>query len=116
MPETAVQMNTRIDRRLKESGDDVLRRIGRTPSQAVRAMWEFIASHTASPGEVEAFISEAEGMAEAKDDPVVLERLAALRRGWQLCESLQIPQELAAMDYEQLREEAYLERFGEGIV
>lgn len=45
------QMNTRIDRRLKERGDAALARAGFTPSQAVRALWEFAAEH--EPEEIE---------------------------------------------------------------
>ena len=35
----SIQMNTRIDPKLKERGDVALAEIGLTPSQAVRALW-----------------------------------------------------------------------------
>lgn len=38
----SVQMNVRIDRQLKEAGDAVLAHLGMTPSQAVRALWEYL--------------------------------------------------------------------------
>ena len=34
-----IQFNTRIERSLKLAGDDVLKRAGYSPSQAVRALW-----------------------------------------------------------------------------
>ncbi len=37
-----VQMNVRMDRGLKDAGDAVLARLGMTPSQAVRALWEYL--------------------------------------------------------------------------
>lgn len=37
----AVQMNVRIDEELKERGDAVFARAGFTPSQVVRAAWEY---------------------------------------------------------------------------
>ncbi|SCH80791.1 addiction module antitoxin%2C RelB/DinJ family [uncultured Collinsella sp.] len=38
----ATQMNIRMDAALKESGNAALARLGYTPSQAVRALWEVI--------------------------------------------------------------------------
>lgn len=40
-----IQMNTRIDARLKEAGDAVLTRLGYTPSAAVRGFWRFVVEH-----------------------------------------------------------------------
>lgn len=37
----AVQMNVRIDRELKASGDDVFAGIGFSPTEAVRRLWGF---------------------------------------------------------------------------
>lgn len=39
---SAVQMNVRMDSALKASGNAALAELGFTPSQAVRALWEFI--------------------------------------------------------------------------
>ncbi len=44
-----VQMNVRIDRQLKEAGDTVLAHIGMTPSQAVRALWEYLVINERMP-------------------------------------------------------------------
>lgn len=38
--EATVQLNARIGKSLKESGDEALALIGLSPSQAVRALWE----------------------------------------------------------------------------
>ena len=48
----AVQMNVRIDEDVKARGDEVFARAGFTPSQVVRAVWEY-AEQT---GEVPAFM------------------------------------------------------------
>ena len=44
-----IQMNVRIDRQLKEAGDAVLAHIGMTPSQAVRALWEYLVINERMP-------------------------------------------------------------------
>ena len=38
--EASVQLNARMNRSLKESGDEALASIGLSPTQAVRALWE----------------------------------------------------------------------------
>lgn len=48
MPAT-VQLNTRIDPMLKRSGDAVLARSGFTSSDAVRALWSYVARHQEIP-------------------------------------------------------------------
>lgn len=44
-----VQMNTRIPEGLKVEGDEVLRELGYTPSQAVRAFYEYLVAHRSEP-------------------------------------------------------------------
>lgn len=39
---SAVQMNVRLDSALKESGNAVLEQLNITPSQVVRAVWEYL--------------------------------------------------------------------------
>lgn len=41
----SAQMNVRINAALKEQGDAVLARNGITPSQAVRSLWAYLATH-----------------------------------------------------------------------
>lgn len=38
-------MNARIGRRLKSAGDTVLKRLGISPSTAVRGLWEYVVDH-----------------------------------------------------------------------
>ena len=45
----AVQLNVRLDASLREMGNAALDRIGVTPSQAVRALWEYLAVQGALP-------------------------------------------------------------------
>lgn len=53
---TAVQMNTRIEESLKHQGDKVFASFGYTPSQVVRAVWEYAAEKKQLPD----FMIEAE--------------------------------------------------------
>ena len=46
---TAVQLNTRIDAALKQSGDAVFSRNGYSSSEVVRAVWRYAAEHQAVP-------------------------------------------------------------------
>ncbi|WEV65287.1 type II toxin-antitoxin system RelB/DinJ family antitoxin [Bifidobacterium sp. ESL0764] len=39
---TMVQMNIRIDADLKDEVDEILKRIGKTPSSVIRELWDFI--------------------------------------------------------------------------
>ena len=54
-----VQMNTRIEAGLKESGDDALLRLGYTPSAAVRGLWQFVAAHQDDPAAIRSVIDPA---------------------------------------------------------
>lgn len=49
MATKAVQLNTRIDKELKRNGDAVFARHGLTPSEAVRALWEYAAKNQDLP-------------------------------------------------------------------
>lgn len=46
---TATQMNTRIDAALKSAGDLAIREGGSTPSEVVRAVWEYIVRNRHKP-------------------------------------------------------------------
>ncbi|KAB8289909.1 DNA-damage-inducible protein J [Bifidobacterium avesanii] len=45
----AVQMNVRIDEALKDEGDAVLRELGVSASDAIRALWTYLADRRALP-------------------------------------------------------------------
>lgn len=51
-PQTAAQINVRIDRSLKEAGDAVLAELGISPTQIVRALWAKLAERKEAPQEV----------------------------------------------------------------
>ena len=70
----AVQMNVRIDEETKARGDEVFARWGLTPSQVVRAVWEY----AEEKGEPPAFMRPARG---AEHDAEVQRRLALVREG-----------------------------------
>ncbi len=54
----SIQMNIRIGKTLKERGDRVLSRVGYTPSQAVRALYEFAVQHEAEPETIAAILAD----------------------------------------------------------
>ena len=45
----AAQMNTRLGRSAKATGDAVLAQLGLSPSQAVRALWDYLDTHRDVP-------------------------------------------------------------------
>ena len=44
------QINVRMDPSLKEAGSSVITRLGYTPTQAIRALWEYAAVQGTLPG------------------------------------------------------------------
>ena len=79
------QMNTRIDRKLKERGDAALARAGFTPSQAVRALWKFAAEH--EPKEIEALLRGEEGPDEAESQDAA-SKLQEIEAFWAKCDEI----------------------------
>lgn len=77
-PLATVQMNTRLERRLKQEGDYALRLAGYSPSEAVRALWRLAVSLHDDPS---ALRSALEGSVTAQDAHTEVEdpRLVALR-------------------------------------
>ncbi len=107
-----VQMNVRIDRQLKEAGDTVLANIGMTPSQAVRALWEYLVINERMPSK--------EGSAEILSDEAnqrFVESRAA--QGSHIirdsCLKYGIPIPEFSGDYDDLYEEAMAERYPEWV-
>lgn len=107
-----VQMNVRIDRQLKEAGDTVLAHIGMTPSQAVRALWEYLVINERMPSK--------EGSAEILSDEAnqrFVESRAA--QGGHIirdaCLKYGIPVPDLSGDYDDLYEEAMAERYPEWV-
>jgi len=107
-----VQMNVRIDRQLKEAGDTVLAHIGMTPSQAVRALWEYLVINERMPSK--------EGSAEILSDEAnqrFVESRAA--QGSHIirdsCLKYGIPIPDFSDDYDDLYEEAMADRYPEWV-
>lgn len=108
----AVQMNVRMDRQLKEAGDTVLAHIGMTPSQAVRALWEYLVINERMPSK--------EGSAEILSDEAN-QRFAESRaaQGSHIirdsCLKYGVPVPDLSGDYDDLYEEAMAERYPEWV-
>ena len=107
-----VQMNVRIDRQLKEAGDTVLAHIGMTPSQAVRALWEYLVINERMPSK--------EGSAEILSDEAN-QRFVESRAAQgshiirDLCLKYGIPIPEFSGDYDDLYEEAMADRYSEWV-
>ncbi len=55
---TMVQMNTRIDRTLKQEGDRVFKAMGFSPSEAVRGFYRFACSHAMDRATLDPVLSQ----------------------------------------------------------
>lgn len=115
------QINVRIDRELKEAGDRELERLGITPSQAVRALWEkFSEGGRGSEDARRALIGmgRAAGAGTAqKAKLAALDRFGASQRSFtQMLEDAGIdPYTFEAMEDEEVLEARYehlLEKYG----
>lgn len=105
------QMNVRLDRALKRSGDAVLAERGRTPSQAVRALWEYLTVHAELPDALERLLRQDDlEEAAASSDPVADEG-ARIVAGFY--KQTGIEQPTAPVDYGELRRDAALARLRE---
>ena len=103
----AVQMNVRIDEDVKARGDEVFARAGFTPSQVVRAVWEY-AEQT---GEVPAFMRASgadadEGGTTTQDRPCRI-RGRIYGRNFFLDHGLPMPKRKERLGLKTLRDELY---------
>ena len=81
---TMVQMNTRIDRTLKQEGDRVFKEEGFTPSEAIRAFWDYAARTGGKSEALQTVLKEAP----AEEDGIT-PQLEALRQGRaEICEAM----------------------------
>lgn len=78
-----VQLNTRIDASLKQSGDAVLARNGFSASEAVRALWEYVAQNQAVPSFMERASSSSCESKLADSGAGLATRVAAERCGYE---------------------------------
>ena len=115
------QINARISPELKRQGDAALAAAGITPTQAVRALWELAAEHAERPEIIEqALFPERAEQAASEAEQRRNRRLAAARRGPHIVEdaiaAAGIDTEAngaSTMSYDELKELAYTERYGE---
>lgn len=118
----STQINARISPDLKARGDAALLEAGFSPTSAIRALWDFAAQHVGDPGaivqalrpervkhEEDAAAEERGRRAEAIARGSTLVRDAYLAAGFSWPSSAP-EQELA---YDELKELAYAERYGE---
>lgn len=118
----STQINARISSDLKARGDAALLEAGFSPTSAIRALWDFAAQHVGDPGAiVQALLPE---QVKHEEDAVAAERnrrAEAIARGSTLVRDAYLAagiswpssapgQELA---YDELKELAYAERYGE---
>ena len=114
---TTAQINVRLDRALKEAGDAELARMGISPSQIVRALWERLSLGGERLAEVRRVLFRADE-AVGEDWPASPEALDRLDRSWdQFAMALDLDlSSFAPMDEEDMREARYehlLEKYGE---
>ena len=104
-----IQFNTRIERSLKLAGDDVLKRAGYSPSQAVRALWRKAAGCGENPSAIVNLLEESPSQLEA----LRRGREEAARAFADMGFGSEMPSSVAFDPYDQLMEEFILERHGE---
>ena len=107
-----VQMNVRIDRQLKEAGDAVLAHLGMTPSQAVRALWEYLVVNGCMPSRSEAAASSSDMAVTASMESRAVQGSHIVR---DTCLKYGIPVPELSGDYDALYEEAMAERYPEWV-
>lgn len=78
---TIAQVNVRMDRTLKERGDDTLRLAGSTPVRIIRQLWECLASGGDAYERVMAALSPAQEGASEADASLLVQHSASLFEG-----------------------------------
>ena len=109
MTTTAAQINVRLDADLKRSGDAALSKAGMTPSQAVRALWQLAASMADRPGALEDILLPSRARAEQRELMDQGSKLFAAA----CCESGIDMVKAQPSDDEELKRNAYADRYGE---
>ena len=111
----SAQMNVRLDSQLKEAGDAVLARIGMTPSQAVRELWQYLTENGHMP------VAKRNNDEALSDDIRSKARLPHVSEGAALVSnyyerfSIQRPSADEAFDYDELYDQMMSERFSDWI-
>lgn len=118
----SAQINVRISPDLKARGDSVLLEAGFSPTQAVRALWDFAAQHAEDPEAIARALlpecvkhKEDEALEERKRRAVAIARGPALVRDACLNAGISWHPGAPELDYDELKELAYAERYGEEL-
>lgn len=103
-----IQMNTRISKALKQSGDAVLERNGYTPSSAVRALWLYLSEH----GSLPSFMPKAKNATSKDERAAKIESNTgmAIRMLEDLIGKERVSGQDDELSYEELRELAWEDR------
>lgn len=103
-----IQMNTRISKALKQSGDAVLERNGYTPSSAVRALWLYLSEH----GSLPSFMPKAKNATSKDERAAEIESNTgmAIRMLEDLIGKERVSGQDDELSYEELRELAWQDR------
>lgn len=107
-----VQMNVRMDRQLKEAGDAVLAHIGMTPSQAVRALWEYLVVNGNMPSKNDAAAPVSDGAESRRMESKAMQGSHIVRDA---CLKYGIPIPELSGDYDDLYEEVMAECYPEWV-
>lgn len=120
----SVQMNVRLDEDLKKKGDSAFSKAGITPSEAVRALWQFAIDHASEPSAIAKQVSELQN-AESEED--ALKRQQRIRAASAMYESVDaffaqrgaslLNLKLEPLPDEALYEQAMIDHFSEkGVI
>ena len=110
---TTCQMNVRMDANLKEAGDKVFEKLGLSPSQVVRAVWEYAVRHGDVPGLVERALQEEACDLDAELRVLLVDHdadlIGSFRRRW----APSTEPRVEPLDCKALLEETYADRYAE---
>ena len=120
---STAQINARIDSAVKESGDRALANAGYSPTRAIRALWEFAGKNGHDAKRLRDLLAELEGNSSGSDiDAEAYRRMELAKNGPRIIEraleEMGIENhEPSGLSYDELREQAYLEKWTErGLV
>lgn len=118
----SVQMNVRLSSDLKARGDAVFEMLGMSATQAVRMFYEFAASCKGNPDRLIEAVKVEDPVVEAERQERIRQRREIVERGanlyWKALEALGVEElgqredSLSKLPYKELREIAYLEKYG----
>lgn len=117
----AAQINARIAPELKARGDAALLNAGFSPTQAIRALWDFAAEHFDDPGAISrALLPERASDEDRRAAEEKAQRAEAIAYGPSLVRDVYLKFDLAwprasELSYDDLKELAYAERYGDEL-